>query len=197
MGYRVPPRWSLIVVLAALACLGIPGAAAAQGDAANFGVHAGGALAYLTVPKGSSRQMGTAREVGAFGAFPVGWKNMYFRPELAWEHFQSKVEGRTFTEKYMAVPLLVHFEVAGMYLAEGPVLKKALAIDIDGEDVTGNVKNDISLMIVAGIRRRMLGAELRWDQGFRSLQKTLVPGDVYVRNRAITLHAVLSFGGHQ
>ncbi len=154
-------------------------------------------LAYLTVPKGTSRQMGTASEVGVFGAVPVGWKNMYFRPELAYERFQSKVEGRKFTESYMAVPLLVHFEVAGMYLAEGPVLKKALAIDVDGTDITGNVKNDVSLMIVAGIRRRMLGAELRWDQGFRSLQKSLVPGDVYVRNRAITLHAVLAFGGHQ
>jgi hypothetical protein len=171
-----------------------PAPAAAQVDAANFGVQVGGGLTYLTVPEGVSRTMTLNAQGGVFAAFPI-WRNIYFRPELVYERRKSEVDHKTYEVEYVGVPLLMHFEISGLYLAEGVAIKVPRLAKIDHVDVTNATKHDLGLVVVTGLRRGMLGAELRWDQGFRRWQKELQPGDIAVRNRSLTVHAVLSFGG--
>jgi hypothetical protein len=168
----------------------------AQADAANAGVYVGAGFTYLTVPKGVTRKIGTGQQVGGFIAVPM-FKNIYFRPELAFQHQRSEADHKTYTADYVAIPLLVHFEVSGSYLAEGISVKVPKKVDVAGVDVTDKTQRDISLTVVGGLRRGHFGAELRWDQGFKRLAKELLPGDIAVRNRAITLYGVLSFGGHE
>ena len=74
----------VLVLLSALPASAQPG----------WGVEVGGGVSYLTVPKGTSRSMGSDINGGVFVNVP--FISLYrLQPELRFDHRQSEVRGTT------------------------------------------------------------------------------------------------------
>lgn len=156
-----------------------------------WGVQVGGGISYLTVPKGTSRSMGSDVSGGIFANVPfIGVYRL--QPELRFEHRQSEVAGTTRKFDYLVVPVLVKIKLfKGLFMTEGPAFHVPLRAKVESAgretDVKSNTKVDISL--VMGVGRKVgnkVTLEGRWETGAKQVQKTVASGDVVTRHRSIT-----------
>jgi hypothetical protein len=159
------------------------------------GGEVGAGMAYLTVPKGVSRSMGTGVTAGLFAIVPLV-STYKLQPEIQWEHRQSSVLGTDRSFDYLAIPLLVRMTLfKGIYVDEGPSFHVPLRAKVTSgateRDVKDNTRSDVSIVIGVGKRVGRAGIEGRWDSGFRQVQKIVPGGDVPTRHRSLAVFVVV------
>jgi hypothetical protein len=155
----------------------------------------GAGMAYLTVPKGVSRDMGTGVTAGLFAILPLV-ATYALQPEIQWEHRRSTVLGAERTFDYLAIPILVKMTLfKGIYVDEGPSFHVPLRAKVTAggteRDVKDNTRRDVSIVIGVGRSIGRVGIEGRWDTGFKQVQKTVERGDVATRHRSLGLFVVV------
>jgi hypothetical protein len=176
----------VLVLLSAL-----PASAQPAATKPAWGVEVGGGVAYLTVPKGTSRSMGGDISGGLFVNVP--FISVYrLQPELRFDHRQSDVRGTTRKFDYLDIPILVHIKIfKGLFMNEGPAFHVPLRARVESAgqetDVKSNTRADISLVMGVGVKAgNKVRVEGRWDTGIKATQKTVPSGDVTTRHRSIT-----------
>jgi len=155
----------------------------------------GAGMTYLTVPEGTSRDMGTGIAAGLFAILPLA-PTYALQPEIQWEHRRSTVLGTERTFDYVAIPILVRMTLfKGIYVDEGPSFHLPLRAKVTGggveRDVKDNTRSDVSIVIGVGKSVGRVGIEGRWDTGFKQVQKTVQRGDVVTHHRSLALFVVV------
>ena len=176
----LPSLWLAL----ALIVLSTSGAAAQSSDP-HAGVEIVGAATYVTVPKGTSRQIGPGGAAGLFAVVPlIGTYKL--QPEVLYEYRESRVLGVRRRYEYVTGALLLRVSLfKGLYITEGPTYRLPRRVRVGSADVTSNTKPDISIIIGVGKRGRHVALEGRWDSSIPNIQKSLVAGDVPTRHRSI------------
>ncbi len=162
--------------------------------AIQFGVEAGGNIAYLATSKGTRRGFGSGLLGGAYAVIPV-LATVGIQPELLFSQRHSRLAmnetaGPRLVQvsyDYTTVAILARLKFYGTtYITEGPAFHFPFRGTVDGRDVKDTMKMDISLIVGFGGKVGPVNIEGRWDSGIRLTRTAFIPGEPWQRNRAIT-----------